>query len=149
MSGKERTNAEEDVHELLGGSDQELEDHVSAGGCHDSVVGAGSLQLEEVHSGGADGDSQAEVEVGVSDHEVVLVSTEVDVLDSVAVDVLEVVCDDGCEEVLVAALATPVGRTERLDDVVSAGCIDVPPEVVEVAVGSVDVGISDCCIELV
>jgi hypothetical protein len=151
----ELTNAAEDDHELLlillllDGSDQELEDHVSAGGCHDSDVGAGSTQLEDVHSGGAEEDSQADVEVAVSDHEVVLDSTDMDVLDSVAVDVLEVVCDDDCEEVLVMALATPVGRTERLDDVVSAGCIDVPPEVVVVAVGSVNVGISDCCIELV
>lgn len=103
MPAKARTSAdEEDDQELLDGSDQDLEDHVFAAGCHDSEVGAGSDQLE-VHSGAAEDDSQADVELGGSDQEVVL--------DSAGGDVVDVIVEDVCE-VLVVALETPVGMSE-------------------------------------
>lgn len=42
------------------------------------------------------------------------------------------------------ALETPVGRSERLDVVVSAGCIDVPSDAVELTVPEVIVAVSGC-----
>lgn len=39
---------------------------------------------------------------------------------------------------------TPVGRSERLDVVVSAGCINVPSDAVELIVAEVLVAVSGC-----
>lgn len=97
MFDKPRTRAEEDDQELLDDSDQALEDHVSAGGRHDSVAGAGSTQLEDVHSGGAEEEDQADVELAVSDQDEVIDAEVDEVLASTEVNVLEVISEDVCE----------------------------------------------------
>lgn len=45
---------------------------------------------------------------------------------------------------VVMAPETPVGRSERLDVVVSAGCINVPSDAVELIVAEVLVAVSGC-----